>query len=391
MAKKTVRDIDVRGKRVLVRVDFNVPLGKDGQIGDDTRIVASLPTIKYLIDNGASVVLMSHLGRPDGKVADKLRLDPVAKRLSELLGKKVSKVGDVVGPEAKAAAAKLQPGDVLLLENVRFHAEEEANDAGFARELASLGEVFVNDAFGAAHRAHASTAGVASHLPAVAGLLMEREISFLGKALESPQRPFVALIGGAKVSTKIGVLDNLLDKVDHLLIGGAMANTLMRAQGYATGRSLVEEDKIDVARRLLDQGDEKLLLPVDVVVADKAEAGAKTQVVIASEIPDDMLAVDIGPETIAIYGDVLANAGTVIWNGPMGISEIPAFAQGTKAMAEALSRSEATSIVGGGDSVAALEQMGLTDRVTHVSTGGGASLEFLEGKPLPGVEVLQDV
>lgn len=391
MAKKTVRDIDVRGKRVLVRVDFNVPLGKDGQIGDDTRIVASLPTIKYLIDNGASVVLMSHLGRPDGKVADKLRLDPVAKRLSELLGKKVSKVGDVVGPEAKAAAAKLQPGDVLLLENVRFHAEEEANDAGFARELASLGEVFVNDAFGAAHRAHASTAGVASHLPAVAGLLMEREISFLGKALESPQRPFVALIGGAKVSTKIGVLDNLLDKVDHLLIGGAMANTLMRAQGYATGRSLVEEDKIDVARRLLDQGDEKLLLPVDVVVADKAEAGAKTQVVIASEIPDDMLAVDIGPETIAIYGDVLANAGTVIWNGPMGIFEIPAFAQGTKAMAEALSRSEATSIVGGGDSVAALEQMGLTDRVTHVSTGGGASLEFLEGKPLPGVEVLQDV
>ena len=390
MAKKTIRDLNVKGKRALVRVDFNVPLDKQGQITDDTRIVASLPTIQYLLDRGASVVLMSHLGRPDGQVVEKLRLDPVARRLSELLKRPVQKLDESVGPKVQEAADSLRAGDVLLLENVRFHPEEEANEPEFARRLAALGDFYVNDAFGTAHRAHASTAGVAKYLPAVAGLLMEKEINFLGGALENPERPFVALIGGAKVSTKIGVLDNLLGKVDHLLIGGAMANTLLRAQGYDTGRSLVEPDKVDVAKRLLETGDEKLLLPVDVLLADKAEANARTEVVAVDAIPDDMMVVDIGPETIAVYADVLTNAKTVIWNGPMGIFEIPRFANGTKAMAEALAKSDAVSIVGGGDSVAALEQMGLTDKITHVSTGGGASLEFLEGRTLPGVEVLQD-
>ncbi|MHB1006220.1 MAG: phosphoglycerate kinase [Chloroflexota bacterium] len=390
MAKKTIRDVDVQGKRVLARVDFNVPLSKQGEITDDTRIVASLPTIQYLLDHGASVVLMSHLGRPDGQVIEKLRLNPVARRLSELLKRPVQKLDESVGPKVQAVADNLKPGDILLLENLRFHPEEEENEPRFARRLAALGDLYVNDAFGTAHRAHASTAGVAKYLPAVAGLLMEKEINFLGGALEKPERPFVALIGGAKVSTKIGVLDNLLGKVDHLLIGGAMANTLLRAHGYETGRSLVEPDKIDVAERLLETGDEKLLLPVDVLVADKAEPDARTEVVAVDAIPDDMMVVDIGPETIVIYADVLTNAKTVVWNGPMGIFEVPRFANGTKAMAEALARSQATSIVGGGDSVAALEQMGLTDKVTHVSTGGGASLEFLEGRTLPGVEVLED-
>ncbi len=390
MAKKTVRDVDVRGKRVLVRVDFNVPLDKQGTITDDTRIVAALPTVRYLVEHGAKVILISHLGRPDGKVVERLRLNPVAARLGELLGKPVAKTDDVVGPAVEEAVARLRPGDVLLLENVRFHPEEEANDKEFARRLAELGELFVNDAFGTAHRAHASTAGVAAYLPAVAGLLMDKEISTMGKALADPERPFVALIGGAKVSTKIAVLENLLTKVDRLLIGGAMANTFLRAQGYDTGRSLVEEDKIDVAQTLLQQGGEKLLLPVDVVVAEKAEATAATKVVPVAEIPETMMVVDVGPETVATYADVIKGAKTVIWNGPLGIFEIPPFAAGTKAMAEALAASDAVSIVGGGDSVAALEQLGLADKITHVSTGGGASLEFLEGKPLPGVEVLQD-
>lgn len=390
MAKKTIRDLDLAGKRALVRVDFNVPMDKQGQITDDTRIQAALPTIRYLIEKGAKVVLVSHLGRPDGKVLDKFRLAPVAARLESLLGKSVAHVRECIGPEAEEAVRKLAPGDVLLLENVRFHPEEEANDPEFARQLARLGDVFVNDAFGTAHRAHASTAGVAAYLPAVAGFLMEKEIAFLGEAVEKPRRPFAALIGGAKVSTKIGVLENLLTKVDHLLIGGAMANTLLKAQGYDVGRSLVEDDKLDVARALLDKAEERLLLPVDVVVADRVDPEAQTKVVRVAEVPADMTIVDIGPETIDTYADVLANAKTVVWNGPMGIFEVAKFAAGTKAMAEALARSDATSVVGGGDSVAALEQLGLTDKVTHVSTGGGASLEFLEGKALPGVEVLDN-
>ncbi|MCL4466425.1 MAG: phosphoglycerate kinase [Chloroflexi bacterium] len=390
MAKQTIRDADVSGKRVLVRVDFNVPLDKQGRITDDTRIRAALPTIQYLLQHGAAVILVTHLGRPDGKVVDKLRLDPVARRLEELLGGTVIKAPDSVGPEVRQIASGLRPGQVLLLENVRFHPEEEANDAVFARQLAELADVYVDDAFGTAHRAHASTSGVAAYRPAYAGFLMEKEIDTMGRALENPERPFVALIGGAKVSTKIGVLNNLLDKVDRLLIGGAMANTFLRAQAYDTGKSLVEEDKVGLAEELLRKGDEKLLLPVDVVVASKPEAGAETKVVPVSGIPAEMLVVDIGPETIQTYADVVANAKTVVWNGPMGIFEVPEFARGTRAMAEALASSQALSIVGGGDSVAAVEQMGLADKITHVSTGGGASLEFLEGRTLPGVEVLRN-
>ncbi|MHB1131952.1 MAG: phosphoglycerate kinase [Chloroflexota bacterium] len=391
MAKKTIRDVDVQGKRVLVRVDFNVPLDKQsGQITDDTRIEAALPTVRYLVEQGAKVILISHLGRPDGKVVEKMRLDPVARRLSDLLGQQVVKTNDSVGPEVEQAVAALRSGQVLLLENVRFHAEEEANDSDFARRLASLGELFVNDAFGTAHRAHASTAGIASYLPAVAGFLMQKEVDTMGRALQTPKRPFVALIGGAKVSTKIAVLNNLLDKVDHLLIGGAMANTFLKAQGYGVGKSLVEDDKAAIALQLLEKGDEKLLLPVDVVVASGPDGGGQTDVVSVAAIPDDRMVVDIGPETVNVYADLLAQAGTVIWNGPMGIFEVPQYAVGTKAMAEVLARSEAVSIVGGGDSVAALEQLGLAAQISHVSTGGGASLEFLEGRALPGVEVLQD-
>lgn len=391
MAKKTVRDIDPRGKRVLVRVDFNVPMTKDGKITDDTRIRAALPTIQHLIDNGARVVLVSHLGRPDGKVVERLRLAPVASRLAELLGRPVATTQDCVGPDAEAAVAALKDGDVLLLENVRFHAGEEEDDPQFARQLANLADIYVNDAFGTAHRAHASTAGVAEYLPAVAGFLMEKEISIMGRALENPERPFVALIGGAKVSTKIGVLNNLLGKVDYLLIGGAMANTLLKAKGFAVGRSLVEDDKLDVAADLLLKAGEKLVLPSDVVVATSIEVGSRTQTAPVDAVPEDMLIVDIGPQTIARYGDLLARARTVVWNGPMGIFEVPAFATGTQAMANALAASNAVSIIGGGDSVAAVEQMGVADKITHVSTGGGASLEFLEGRPLPGVEVLQNV
>ncbi|MDA8216077.1 MAG: phosphoglycerate kinase [Dehalococcoidales bacterium] len=390
MAKKTIRDIDVNGKRVLVRVDFNVPLSKQGEVTDDTRIRAALPTIRYLIDHGAQVVLMSHLGRPDGKVVERLRLDPVAARLSQLLGRTVMKTDDCIGSDVERKVAGLKPGDVLLLENVRFHPEEEANDPQFARRLAQLGDVYVNDAFGTAHRAHASTAGVAAYLPAVAGFLMEKEIRTMGDALQSPRRPFVAIIGGAKVSTKIAVLTNLLAKVDKLLIGGAMANTLLLARGHKGGRSLVEADKLDTATNLLQQGQGKLVLPVDVVVADKADAETETSVVGVDGVPQDKVIVDIGPETIKIYSDAIKRAKTAIWNGPMGIFEIAKYAAGTRAVAEALGSSDAVSIVGGGDSVAAVEQMGLADKITHVSTGGGASLEFLEGKPLPGVEVLED-
>ncbi|MCL5962665.1 MAG: phosphoglycerate kinase [Chloroflexi bacterium] len=391
MNKKTVRDVAVKGETVLVRVDFNVPL-KDGRITDDTRIRAALPTIRYLVDQKAKVILVSHLGRPKG-VTEGLRMDPVAARLSELLGKNVRKVDQVVGPEVKQAVQEMQPGDVLMLENVRFQPEEEKNDPGFAQRLAELADIYVNDAFGTAHRAHASTEGVAHYLPGVAGLLMEKEIASLSKVLESPEPPFISILGGAKISDKIGVIDNLLTKVDALLIGGGMANTFLRAQGYEIGQSLVENDKVDTARQLLLQAKEKgidLLLPVDVVAAFEISPEAKTEVTSVSAVPTDWRIVDIGPNTIEAFSQRIKGAKTVVWNGPMGIFEIPKFANGTRAVAEAVARSGAMSVVGGGDSVAALEQMGLADKITHISTGGGASLEFLEGKELPGIAILKD-
>ncbi|HEY63977.1 MAG TPA: phosphoglycerate kinase [Caldilineae bacterium] len=390
MNKKTVRDIDVRGKRVLVRVDFNVPLA-DGKVTDDTRIRAALPTIQYLIDQGAKVILMSHLGRPKGQVKPELSLKPVAEHLSQLLGKPVKMAPDCVGPEVEAMAAELQPGDVLLLENTRFHPEERKNDPAFAQQLAKLGDIYVNDAFGSAHRAHASTEGVAHYLPAVAGFLMEKELNFLGKALEAPERPFIAILGGAKISDKIGVIQNLLGKVDALLIGGGMANTFLQAQGYDMAESLVEEDSLDTAKQLLQEGEGKIVLPVDLVVADAFDANANRKVVPVDEVPAGWRALDIGPATIAHFTNRLSGAKTVVWNGPMGVFEFPAFAEGTFAIARALAELEdAVTIIGGGDSVAAVKQSGVADKITHISTGGGASLEFLEGKTLPGVAVLQD-
>lgn len=385
--KKTIRDIEVAGKRVLVRVDFNVPLA-EGRVTDDTRIRAALPTINYLLERGAKVILMSHLGRPKGKVVDELRLNPVADRLAELLGKPVRKLDDCIGPEVEAQVAQMQPGEVILLENVRFHPEDEANDPGFAQRLASLGDIFVNDAFGAAHRAHASTVGVAKHLPSVAGFLMEKELTFLGQALTAPAHPFVAILGGAKISDKIGVIENLLTKVDALLIGGGMANTFLKAQGYEIGQSLVEDESLDVAREMLERAGEKLALPVDVVIADRFDAAAKSNVVPVDQVPKDWRILDIGPKTVELFRRKLAGAKTVVWNGPMGVFEFPRFAAGTEAIARILAESGATTIIGGGDSVAAVEQAGLADRMTHISTGGGASLEFLEGKELPGVAAL---
>lgn len=394
MNKKTVKDIDVKNKRLLGRVDFNVPLDKaTGAITDDARIRAALPTIRYLIGQGARVILCSHLGRPDGKVVDKLRLGSVAQRLSELLGQPVAKTDDCVGPAVQAAVAALQPGDVLLLENLRFHAEEEANDPAFARQLADLADVYVNDAFGTAHRAHASTEGVAHYLPAVAGFLMEKEIDYLSRALENPARPFDAIIGGAKVSDKIAVLENLLGKVDALLIGGGMANTFLKAQGHEVGQSLVEDDKLNVARSLLAQAQARhvrLLLPVDVVVADKFAADAAWKAVPVTAVPTDWRILDVGPKTVELFARELKSAQTVVWNGPLGVFEFPAFAQGTIALAKALAASRATTIIGGGDSAAAVEQAGVADKITHISTGGGASLEFLEGQTLPGVAALLD-
>lgn len=391
MNKKTVRDIEIQGKRVLVRVDFNVPL-KDGVITDDTRIKAALPTIKYLTDQGGKVILASHLGRPKGEVKEEFRLNPAAARLSELLGKDVVKVNDCIGEEPKAAAAKMQPGDVLLLENVRFYAEETKNNPEFAKQLAELADVYVNDAFGTAHRAHASTAGVAQYLPAVAGLLMEKELEMLGGALENPKRPFVAIIGGAKVSDKIGVIENLLAKVNTLIIGGGMANTFLKAQGYNVGRSLLEEDKVNLAKELLEKAKSAgvdLLLPIDAVVAPSLEASAG-QAVDVDAVPGDQMILDIGPKTAEKFAEVLKNAGTVVWNGPMGVFEVDAFAKGTEAVAKALASSDAVSIVGGGDSAAAVKKTGAADKMSHISTGGGASLEFLEGKELPGVTALLD-
>jgi len=389
MNKKTVKDINVTGKRVLVRVDFNVPLA-EGKVADDTRLRAALPTIQYLLDQGAKVILMSHLGRPKGKVVEELRMDPVAERLSELLGRPVRKLDDCVGDEVKAAVAEMRPGDVILLENTRFHPEERKNDPDFAKKLAELADVFVNDAFGTAHRAHASTVGVAQYLPAVAGLLMEKELNFLGKALESPERPFVALLGGAKISDKIGVIENLLTRVDALLIGGGMANTFLKAQGYEVGQSLVEDESLGVAKELLERAGEKLALPVDAVVADRFAADAASKAVPVDEVPPDWRILDIGPRTVELFKEKLAEARTVVWNGPLGVFEFPKFAAGTEAIARFLADLEATTIIGGGDVVAAVRRAGVADRITHVSTGGGAALEFLEGKELPGVAALLD-
>ena len=390
MNKKTIRDVDVQDKRVLVRVDFNVPLD-DGKVSDDTRIRAALPTIRYLLDRDAAVILCSHLGRPNGKVVDSLRMDPVAQRLSELLDRPVKKLDDCIGPEVEAAARAAKPGDVILLENTRFHPEEKQNDPAFAAKLASLADLYVNDAFGSAHRAHASTEGVTHYLPAVAGLLMEKELEFLGNALASPKRPYVAILGGAKISDKIGVIENLLGQVDALLIGGGMANTFLKADGYDVAESLVEDGSLDTARDLIERAGDKLVLPVDVTVADRFDADAFSQVVSVGEVPPKWRILDIGPRTLELFQERLAGARTVVWNGPMGVFEFPKFALGTEAVARMLAAlPDATTIIGGGDSAAAIERAGLADKMSHISTGGGASLEFLEGKTLPGVAALMD-
>lgn len=396
MNKKTVRDIDVAGKRVLMRVDFNVPLNAERHITDDTRIRAALPTIQYVLDHGAALILMSHLGRPDGKVVEKLSLAPVAHHLSELLSRPVQMASDCIGPQVEAQARALQPGQLLLLENLRFHAQEEKNDPGFAQQLASLGDLYVNDAFGTAHRAHASTEGVTRFLPGVAGFLMERELNFLGSALEHPQRPFAAIVGGAKVSDKIKVLERLISMVDMLLIGGGMANTFLKAEGYEIGDSLFEEGKVEMARNLLDIARRKsltLLLPVDVVVADRFAADAQHKVVVADDVQPGWRIMDIGPATVGAFQESLTDARTIVWNGTLGVAEWPAFAGGTDAMIEILAQrtqAGATTIIGGGDSAAAVDAADAAERMTHVSTGGGASLEFLEGRTLPGVAALQD-
>jgi phosphoglycerate kinase len=390
MDKKTIRDVDVKGKRVLVRVDFNVPL-KDGDVADDRRIRAALPTIQYLLDQGAAVVLMSHLGRPKGEPKPELRMDPVAKRLSELLGRSVTKLDDCVGVQVENRINTMKPGDVILLENTRFKPGETKNDAMLADGLAHLGEIFVNDAFGTAHRAHASTEGVAHHLPAVAGFLMEKELTYLGRALADPERPFLGILGGAKISDKIGVIQNLLPQVDSLLIGGGMANTFFKAQGLNVGDSLVEDNALDTARELLESAGDKLVLPVDCVIADRFDAEAEAKTVPVDQVPAGWRILDIGPASVAHFSNRLAAAKTVVWNGPMGVFEFPRFAQGTFAIARALAGLEdATTIIGGGDSAAAVEQSGLADKMSHISTGGGASLEFLEGKELPGVAALLD-
>lgn len=390
MNKKTVRDVDWQGKRALVRVDFNVPLS-DGHITDDARIRAALPTIEYLLENGASVVLMSHLGRPKGKPNPDLSLKVVADHLDTLLDAPVTFCPETTGPVAESMAAALKPGQVLLLENTRFDPREKKNDPMMAQQLANLGDVFVNDAFGSAHRAHASTTGVADYLPAVAGFLMEKELDYLGGALENPRPPFVAILGGAKISDKIGVIQSLLAKVDAILIGGGMANTFLAAEGYAMGASLVEQESIATAAALMEKGAGIIQLPVDLRVADQFAADAENQVVSVEDVPEGWMALDIGPATIAHFSNWLAGAKTVVWNGPMGVFEFPVFAQGTVAVAEMLAGLEdATTIIGGGDSAAAVRQAGLDDKISHVSTGGGASLEFLEGKELPGVAALND-
>lgn len=394
MDKKTVRDLDVADKKVLVRVDFNVPLNDKGEITDDTRITASLPTIQYLLEQKAAVILMAHLGRPKGQVKPELSLAPVAKHLGKLLGKKILFAPDCVGEAAQAAASKLKPGHILLLENLRFHKEEEKNDMEFAEKLASLADLYVNDGFGVSHRAHASVEGVTHFLPAAAGFLLEKEIQYVGQAVTNPLHPFVAIIGGAKVSDKIGVISNLLDKVDTLLIGGGMANTFLAAQGYKMGKSLVEEDKLDLAKELLAKSKKNkvnMLLPTDLVMAAAFAPDAEHVTEKVKNLNQAYMALDIGAETSKAYAEALADAKMIVWNGPMGVFEMDAFCKGTEAVAKAVAKSRATSIVGGGDSVAAIEKLGLAKRITHISTGGGASLEYLEGKVLPGVAALDDL
>lgn len=393
MNKKSVKDIDVKGKVVFCRVDFNVPM-KDGKVTDDTRIRAALPTIEYLTGQGAKVLLASHLGRPKGQVTEELRLTPVAKRLQELLGQEVKKADEAYGDNVKKQISDLKEGDVLVLENVRFYPGEEKNDPELSKAFADLADVYVNDAFGAAHRAHASTAGIATYLPAVSGFLMQKELEVLGKAISNPDRPFTAIIGGAKVKDKIGVIESLLDKVDNLIIGGGLAYTFVKALGHEVGKSLLEEDKVDLAKSFMDRAKEKgvnFLIPTDVLVADDFSNDANTSIVPISEIPSDLEALDIGTETREKYADVIKNSKLVVWNGPMGVFEIDAFAKGTKAIAEALAEAKDTySVIGGGDSAAAVEKFGLADQMSHISTGGGASLEFMEGKELPGVTALND-
>ncbi|UWV48471.1 phosphoglycerate kinase [Acetivibrio thermocellus] len=393
MNKKTIEDIDVKGKKVIVRVDFNVPLDENRKITDDKRIVGALPTIKYLVEHGAKTILVSHLGRPKEGFEEKYSMAPTAVRLGELLGKEVIMAKDVIGPDAKAKAAALKEGEVLMLENVRFHKEETKNDPAFAKELASMAEIYVNDAFGTAHRAHASTAGLADYLPAVCGYLIQKEIEVMGKALSNPERPFVAILGGAKVSDKIGVIENLIDKVDTLIIGGGMAYTFFKAKGYSIGTSLCEDDKVELAKSLMDKAEKKgvkLLLPVDNVVGKEFSNDTERKTVPSDQIPDGWMGMDIGEETIKLYSEAIKNAKTVVWNGPMGVFEFSNFANGTREVARAVAESGAISIIGGGDSAAAIEQLGFADKITHISTGGGASLEFLEGKVLPGIDVLMD-
>ena len=390
--KMSVKDIDVTGKKVLVRCDFNVPL-KDGAITNDKRIVAALPTIKYLKENGAKVILCSHLGRPKGEWLSEFSLAPVAKRLSELLGCEVRMSKDVIGEDAKDISATIKEGEVALLENVRYYKEETKNDPEFAKELASLAEIFVNDAFGTAHRAHASTTGVADYIPAVCGFLIQKEIDVMGKALDNPVRPFVAVLGGAKVSDKIGVITNLLEKVDTLIVGGAMAYTFLKAEGHSVGISLCEEDKLELASELLAKAKEKgvsLLLPVDHIASDKFDENAEPVTVEGKDIPDGLMGMDIGPKSVELFKDAVKNAKTVIWNGPMGVFEFKNFAGGTFAVAEAIADTDCISIIGGGDSVAAVTKLGFADKMTHISTGGGASLEFLEGLELPGIAALNE-
>lgn len=394
MNKKTIKDIDLKGKKVFVRCDFNVPLDENGNITDNRRIVAALPTIKYLLEQNCKIILASHLGRPKGEVNPKFSLRPVANELSKLLGKEVKLAEDVVGPSAKELTSNVKEGEIVLLENVRFDAREEKNDESLSKEFASMAEVFVNDAFGTAHRAHSSTAGIAEFLPAVSGFLIEKELEFLGSALENPQRPFVAILGGVKVSDKIGVIEALLEKVDKLIIGGGMAYTFLKSMGYSVGKSVCEIDKLDLAKELMEKAKQKnvkLVLPIDNVIAKEIAPDTENKVIDSDNIPDEWEGLDIGPKTVELFKEELKDAKTIIWNGPVGFSEYEIFANGTRSIAQALAEKEdAVTIIGGGDSAAAIEKMGLSDKMTHISTGGGASLEFLEGKKLPGIECLLD-